>query len=213
MPPETVGPPAVPVAEGIPILVREITQRLEEKSPLTVAVAGPACGGKSSRVVEPLVEGLNEGVSLVEVDRYYFGRQFMEDAAAQSRGLNWHHPDAVDLQLVAHHIDLLKRGISIDHPVYDFATGETPYYKEVHSRSVIVVDGMFSLHANLRAQIDFGVYLEVSLDEQLKRRVNQNTSRGGPIYEVTRYAETIALPMFKEHIAPTRESADLVLTN
>ena len=185
--------------------------------PLVIAIAGPSGSGKSL-FAETLCDELRNdaphlGVVLMKEDAYYRdqGHMALEDRA----GVNYDHPDAIEQDLLAKHLQQLSDGHSINSPLYDYT---------VHSRQsetlpvapapVIIVEGILLLtHAGLRDVFDIKFYMDTPLDICLLRRMARDVQeRGRSLDSVTQQYQETVRPMYHEFIRPSVRYADMVIT-
>ncbi|MEX2180763.1 MAG: uridine kinase [Gemmatimonadaceae bacterium] len=180
--------------------------------PLIIGIAGGSGSGKSTvakRIAESL-PGLR--VAFIDMDAYYRDRP--ELTLAERRVVNWDHPDAFDLQLLADHLGELAAGRPIDKPVYDFVTHlRAPTPERVEPADVIVVDGILLLvDARIRDHCDVKVFVETDADIRLIRRIRRDMAvRGRPLEEILdQYLNTVQ-PMHLQFVEPSKRYADLII--
>ncbi len=91
-----------------------------------VAIAGGTASGKTTLARDLLRLGGEDLVQIVPLDAYYRcnGHLPLEQRAA----VNYDHPLAFEISVLAQQLAVLSRGEVVDIPVYDFAT---------HSRSAV----------------------------------------------------------------------------
>ena len=82
-----------------------------------VAVVGASGSGKST-VVERLKADPQLSLSVIQVDHYY--RDLSHLTYEQRDGVNFDHPDAIEYEALRKDLQALKRGQSVDAPIYDF---------------------------------------------------------------------------------------------
>ena len=82
--------------------------------PLIIGIAGGSGSGKST-VARKIADSITPAsVAFIDMDAYY--RNHVELTLDERRHLNWDHPDAFDLDLLAQHLDALAFQIA-DQPV------------------------------------------------------------------------------------------------
>mgnify|MGYP002625008771 CR=1 FL=1 len=108
-------------------------------SAFVIGVAGGSGSGKTT-VARRLVEELGrENVALMEQDCYYRDQRHLD--ASERAKVNYDHPDALELELLADHIDALRRGEAVDKPRYDFERHvRADESDRVEPRPIIVVE-------------------------------------------------------------------------
>ncbi|MFO0673422.1 MAG: zeta toxin family protein [Polyangiaceae bacterium] len=87
--------------------------------PLVLGIAGGSGSGKTT-IARSLIESLVHGQGiLLEQDHYYRPQTHLPPNLRET--VNYDHPDSLELDLLASHIDELRAGRSIERPIYDFA--------------------------------------------------------------------------------------------
>ena len=84
---------------------------------LVIGIAGGTGSGKTT-LMNRLIERFGAEVSILSHDNYY--KRHDELSYEQRCLLNYDEPDALETDLMARHLDRLRRGESIQCPVYDF---------------------------------------------------------------------------------------------
>ena len=85
-----------------------------------LAIAGGSGSGKST-LARALSASLGQSrIAVLPVDAYY--RDLSHVSPEDREAVNFDHPDALDLELFAHHVADLREGRSIACPTYDFTT-------------------------------------------------------------------------------------------
>jgi uridine kinase len=180
--------------------------------PIVIGVAGGSGSGKTT-VVRTIVESLgSDQVTLLEHDRYYRerGDLRLEERAA----LNWDHPDSLETDLLVRHVLELKRGRSIDIPVYDFARYARNAERETaHPRRAIIVEGILIFtDAALRQLMDVKVFVDTDADTRFIRRLQRDTRERGRTMQsvIDQYLSTVK-PMHLDFVEPSKRYADVIL--
>lgn len=180
--------------------------------PLIIGIAGGSGSGKST-VARRVAEGLPEArVAFLDMDAYY--RNHAHLAAADRRHVNWDHPEAFDLELLARHLEALSAGQAVDKPVYDFVThARAPHAVRIEPADVIVIDGiLLFVDARVRAACDVRVYVDTDADIRLVRRIRRDMAvRGRPLEEILEQYVTTVQPMHLQFVEPSKRYADLVI--
>jgi len=181
---------------------------------LCVGLAGGSGAGKSALARELALALGPERVLLLACDAYYRDRPELDSAARAAQ--NFDHPAALETELLAAQLDLLRAGRAVDVPSYDFALhrrrGET---LRAEPREIVVVDGLLVLcDAALRARFDLSVFVAAPERLRLERRLARDVGERGRSAESVRaqLAATVQ-PMHAAFVEPSRAYADLVLAN
>lgn len=181
---------------------------------LTLGIAGGTGSGKST-VVEQILNELPVGeVSILSQDSYY--KQNDHLTYEERCDINFDHPNAIDFELLKQHLRELKRGNSIEQPVYSFEThNRLPDTLITHPKKVVIIEGILIFtEKSLRDLFDIKVYVHADSDERLIRRLKRDMKeRGRDLNEVLdRYQRTLK-PMHEEFIEPTKSYADIIIPN
>jgi uridine kinase len=181
---------------------------------LIIGIAGGTGCGKTT-VVNTILNELPEGeVGVISQDSYYKDTSHL--SYDERVKINFDHPRSIDFELLEEHLKELKKGNSIDQPVYSFVkhnrTGDTISTKP---RKVMIVEGILILtNPEIRELFDIKIFVHADSDERLIRRLKRDiTERGRDINEVlTRYQTTLK-PMHQQFIEPMKEYADIIIPN
>lgn len=179
--------------------------------PLFIGLAGGSGSGKTT-IAEEVVDRLENRVALLHHDAYY---RNMPDLDFDERTrVNWDHPSSLETELLVKHLESLRSGVAIEHPVYDFAnhlrSSETV---RVEPARVVVVEGILVLSdAQLRSELDLKIFVDTDPDVRLARRLERDISERGRSVEsvITQYFATVR-PMHLEFVEPSRRDADLII--
>lgn len=179
--------------------------------PLIIGVAGGTGSGKTTvaRHVASALSGAK--VAFLDMDAYYRDRALSHE---ELRHLNWDHPDAFDLELLATQLEQLAAGQAIEKPVYDFVSHRRKAAAQrIEPADVIVIDGILLLvEERIRTSIDIKVFVDTDADIRLVRRIRRDTiERGRPIAEILdQYISTVQ-PMHLQFVEPSKRYADLII--
>ncbi|MBQ0735604.1 uridine kinase [Aquimarina celericrescens] len=181
---------------------------------LIIGIAGGTGCGKTT-VVNQIVNELPENeVCVISQDSYYKDTSHL--TYEERVKINFDHPQSIDFELLGKHLAALRKGETIDQPVYSFV--EHNRTKETHSTKpskVIIVEGILILtNPQIRDMFDIKIYVHTDSDERLIRRLKRDIAeRGRDMDEVLdRYQNTLK-PMHQQFIDPTKEFADLIIPN
>jgi len=181
---------------------------------LIIGIAGGTGCGKTT-VVNTILNELPEGeVGVISQDSYYKDTSHL--SYEERVKINFDHPRSIDFELLESHLKELKKGNSINQPVYSFVkhnrTGDTINTKP---RKVMIVEGILILsHAEIRDLFDIKIFVHADSDERLIRRLKRDiTERGRDINEVLMRYQTTLKPMHQQFIEPMKEYADIIIPN
>ena len=179
---------------------------------LIIGIAGGTGCGKTTVVQQIMNELPADEVAVISQDSYYketTGLSYEERAR-----INFDHPHALDFQLLATHLNELRKGNAIPQPVYSFIThNRTQDILLTRPRKVIIVEGILILSdAALRELFDIKIYVHADPDERLIRRLKRDIAeRGRDMDEVLQRYQTTLKPMHEQFIEPTKAYADIII--
>ncbi|WP_179346139.1 uridine kinase [Winogradskyella ursingii] len=181
---------------------------------LIIGIAGGTGCGKTT-VVNTLLDELPEGeVGVISQDSYYKDTSHL--SYDERVKINFDHPRSIDFELLEAHLKELKKGNSVNQPVYSFIKhNRTVDVIVTQPRKVMIVEGILILsHAEIRDLFDIKIFVHADSDERLIRRLKRDISeRGRDLDEVlTRYQNTLK-PMHQQFIEPMKEYADIIIPN
>jgi uridine kinase len=179
---------------------------------LIVGIAGGSGSGKST-VARRIASSLAApDVAFIDMDAYY--RNFAHLPMEERRRINWDHPDALDIDLLVDHLALLRAGMPIEKPTYDFVTHtRAARVDRIAPGRVVVVDGILLFaDERVRAQCDVKVFVDADADIRLIRRIRRDMSeRGRPLDEIlAQYLSTVQ-PMHLQFVEPSKRYADVIV--
>ncbi|GGP01828.1 uridine kinase [Cloacibacterium rupense] len=181
---------------------------------LVIGIAGGTGSGKTT-VVNNILQQLNaEGVNVLSQDNYYHDNHHL--SLQEREALNYDHPKSIDFELLTKHVKTLKKGESIEQPLYSFVThSRTGDYVTVEPKNVLIVEGILVLtNQELLKEFDLKVFVHADSDERLIRRIRRDTQeRGRDLHEVLHRYQTTLKPMHQEFIEPSKNEADLIVPN
>ncbi len=180
------------------------------RKPLIVGIAGGSGSGKTT--IAEAVASVLTGVALIQHDSYY--RHQPQLSFEERTRVNYDHPDSLESELLIAHLQLLKSGLAIDQPRYDFTAhlraGET---RLLEPAPVLLVDGILVLaDPDLRSQLDLKIYVDTEPDVRLARRIRRDIEERGrtPSSVLEQYFATVR-PMHLEFVEPSKRYADLII--
>jgi uridine kinase len=184
---------------------------LIQDAPLLIGIAGGTGSGKTT-IAHAVAAGLApRRVAIVDADAYY--RDLSHLSLEERRRVNYDHPDALDAALLTAQMRALKKRRTIAKPHYDYTRHtRASTTSRIDPVDVILLEGIL-IYAlpGLQPLFDFKVFLEEWSDVRLIRRIERDLkTRGRTLDEILRQYQESVGPMFRAHVAPTRERADLV---
>ena len=178
---------------------------------LVIGIAGGTGSGKTT-LMKNLIQRYGDVVTVLSHDNYY---KRHDDMSYEERcKLNYDEPASLETDLMARHLEQLRRGEAIQCPVYDFT---------VHNRSeetilvvpkkVIIVEGILIFeNEELRNLMDIRIFVDTDADVRLCRRIKRDVNKRGRTLEsvLQQYQETVK-PMHEKYVEPSKKFADIVV--
>lgn len=185
---------------------------MEPSKPLIIGIAGGTGAGKTTIARTVVAELAGESVTLIEHDHYYRDRPELSlDERAQ---VNYDHPDSLESELLAVHLDALASGQAVERPNYDFVQHRrTPVTTRLEATRVIVVEGILIFaEPALRERFAVKVFVDTPSDIRLLRRIRRDMERRGRSFDDIRrqYIKTVR-PMHEAFVEPSRRYADVII--
>jgi len=179
---------------------------------IIIGIAGGSGAGKTT-VARTIAETLGEeNVAYLSQDWYYNDRSKMTMEEREKENLD--HPKAFDTKLLVSHLNLLRKGMPIEVPVYDYSIhSRAKETVRMVPRTVAIVEGILVLAIEeLRSILDFKIFVDADPDIRLIRRINRDIKERGSTYEKTieRYLSTVK-PMHEAFIEPSKKYADIIV--
>jgi len=179
---------------------------------LIIGIAGGTGSGKTT-VVRKILERLPEGeVVILPQDSYY--RDSGHLPLEERLEINFDHPDSIEFELLVRHLKDLKKGKTIEQPIYSYLTCtrsvETIPINPCH---VIIIEGILVLsNPELRKMMDLKVFVDADADDRLMRVINRDIiERGRSVNKVMERYECTVKPMHLQFIEPSKRFADLII--
>lgn len=181
---------------------------------LILGIAGGTGSGKTTVVNQILNELPSDEVTVISQDSYYKKSDHL--TYNERCNTNFDHPNAIDFDLLISHVKELKKGNSIDQPIYSFVTHNRVIDTiKTFPKKVVIIEGILIFtNKCLRDLIDIKVFVHADSDERLIRRLRRDISeRGRDLTEVLERYQSTLKPMHQEFIEPTKNFADIIIPN
>lgn len=178
---------------------------------LIIGIAGGSGSGKTT-ITERLVEAFGNQVAVIRHDDYYKAQteKPMEERVKQ----NYDCPDAFDTDLMAEHISALRKGESIDCPVYDYMVHDrSDKVRKIDPRPVLIIDGILVLaEPALRDLMDIKIFVDTDADIRILRRIRRDVHQRNRTMDsvIDQYLATVK-PMHEQYVEPSRKHADIII--
>ena len=182
-----------------------------EKEILVIGIAGGTGSGKTT-LMDNLISHFQGNVTVLSHDNYY--KRHDELTYEERTRLNYDEPAALETDLMARHLDILRNGGSIDCPVYDFsAHNRSDDTIRIDPKPVIIVEGILIFeNEELRNLMDIRIFVDTDADVRLCRRIKRDVEKRGRSLDsvLTQYQDTVK-PMHERYVEPSKKYANLVV--
>ncbi len=180
---------------------------------IMIGIAGGSGSGKST-FTNRLKKEFGDQVTVIYHDNYYKSNDGIPFEVRQKE--NYDHPDAFETELLIAHLKALRRGETVQCPVYDYAEhNRTRETTELQPSRIIIVEGILVLeNPELRSLFDIKIYVEADADERIIRRIIRDVKeRGRHVEDISAQYLTTVKPMHYLYVEPTRAQADIVINS
>ena len=178
---------------------------------LVIGIAGGTGSGKTT-LMKNLIRHFGGMVTVLSHDNYY--KRHDELPLEQRSQLNYDEPDALETDLMAYHLDLLRQGQAIDCPVYDFTNhNRSDETVRIEPNPVIIVEGILIFENQpLRELMDIRIFVDTDADVRLCRRIKRDVTKRGRTLEsvLLQYQQTVK-PMHEKYVEPSKRFAHIVV--
>jgi uridine kinase len=179
---------------------------------LVVGIAGGTGSGKTT-VVEKIIKRFHPNhVVVLPQDSYYKDNSHLPLEKRQQ--INFDHPASLEFPLLIDHIKKLRRGETIQQPIYSYITcTRSNATIPVRPADVVILEGILILaDARLRKLTDIKVYVDADADDRLGRVILRDINeRGRSVIQVLERYEKTVKPMHLQFIEPTKRYADIII--
>lgn len=174
-----------------------------------IAIAGGAATGKS--IFARFLAARLTSATILPMDQYYLDKPLKVPIEQH----NFEVPTAFDFKTFHKSLEDLKDELPVQMPQYQYTLGKRVGMKKVIPQHYLIVDGVYALmHASIRALLHYSFYLESPPDVMVSRWILKNLQerKYTPDYSIQQYFAFVR-PAFHTHVAPTRQHAQMVVTN
>jgi len=178
-----------------------------------IGIAGGSGSGKTT-FAHKVQERIGDQHSFVlSMDSYYL-TNLPSELKTQKGNTNFDHPHAFDWELLNNHLAALKRGESIELPVYNFSSNARDIETiTIVPNKIVLFEGIFTLFdKNIRKLLDIKCFLHVDSDIRFTRRLHRDVKERGRSLEsvIAQYYETVR-PMYQKYLDPQKQFADFTV--
>jgi uridine kinase len=179
---------------------------------MIIGICGGTGSGKTT-VANRILESVSaREVAFIQQDSYY--RNLKDLPLDYRNAVNFDHPDALDNDLLVHHIKKLKAGGSVELPIYDFKThtrqNETLL---IEPKPIVIIEGiLIFVDPRLLEQMDIKVFVDTPDDIRFIRRLRRDVAERGRTVDsvIEQYLATVR-PMHMQFVEPSKRCADVII--
>ena len=183
---------------------------------LVIAIAGASASGKSliaHTIFNELKTDLGKAkIAIISEDSYYKDQSHMD--MEERVKTNYDHPNSLDHELLATHLNSLIHGEAVDIPQYSYTEhNRLPETTHVNPKKVIILEGILLLtRPELRDHLHASIFMDTPLDICLLRRLKRDVAERGRTMEAVldQYRKTVR-PMYVQFIEPSKQHADIIV--
>ena len=179
---------------------------------MIIGICGGTGSGKTT-IARKIVEKIGEeNIILVEQDSYYL--DLADLPLDERRRANFDHPDAIDFDSIAEHLGTLKRGESVEMPIYDFKThtrNNSTFHLE--PKPIVIIEGILLFSdSRILELLDAKIFVDAPADIRLLRRIKRDIDeRGRTLEQVLNQYERTIRPMHQKFVKPFKKYADVII--
>jgi uridine kinase len=182
-------------------------------SKLVIGICGGSASGKTSICSDIIYRLSHHRVNIISQDNFYKPL----DPSINTDTYNFDHPDAIDFEAFYNAIDNLKKGLSMEIPIYDFKT-HNRLPDKVHiipESDVILVEGILIFNdIACRNLYDIKIFIETDSDLALMRRIIRDTNeRDRTLESIIDQYTMFVKPSYEQWVLPTKKYANIIIPN
>jgi uridine kinase len=179
---------------------------------MIIGICGGTGSGKTT-VANRILESVSASeVVFIQQDSYY--RNLKDLPLDYRRAVNFDHPDALDNDLLVHHVRRLRAGERVELPIYDFKThsrlNETIL---IEPKPIVIVEGILIFSdPRLLEQMDIKVFVDTPDDIRFIRRLRRDIAERGRTVDsvIEQYLATVR-PGHILFVEPSKRYADVII--
>ena len=179
---------------------------------MVVGIAGGTGSGKTTLAGLILESVGRDRIAFLPHDAYYRDQKHLP--LEERAKVNYDHPDSLETELLIEHIHQLRKGQTVQRPVYDFTRHNRKDQKvAVEPRQVVLVEGiLIFVEKALRDLFDMKIYVDTDSDIRFIRRLTRDIEERGRTVKsvIDQYLNTVR-PMHLEFVESSKRYADIIV--
>ena len=181
---------------------------------LIIGIYGGTGSGKTTIVNMIASHFSSNDIEIISQDSYYKDNS---DISYEDRcKLNFDHPDAIDFNLLHNHLKNLRKGKTVEQPIYDFKIhNRLKKTIQIKPKKILILEGILIMcHAEIRSIFDLKIFINANSKTRMERRIKRDIAERGRSRDevLKRYIETLK-PMHEKFIEPTKIYANYIIEN
>lgn len=180
---------------------------------IIIGIAGGSGAGKTF-LTNKLKEIFENEIEIISQDNYY--KPYYELTIEQRKMINYDLPKECDFELLINNLKLLKNNECVKELKYSFTKyTRSEDYEIKYPKKIIILEGWSILYESaLRELIDYSIYLDISNDERLKRKIIRDVAeRGRNERDIIEYVVNVSNPAHDTYVRETMKFADLIVSD
>jgi uridine kinase len=185
---------------------------LDSLPPVVIGIAGGTGSGKTTVALRVCEASPGKTIRIIHHDSYYHDNSHLP--LPERAKINYDHPSAFETTLLVEHLEALRRGETIEKPLYDYATHTRKSRTEtVDTADIIFVEGILVLEdSRLRELMDIRLYVDVDADERFIRRLRRDVKeRGRSVESVIDQYMNVVRVMHEQFVEPSKRHAHIII--
>ena len=178
---------------------------------IIIGIAGGSGSGKTT-LAKNIAEHFGDRISILRHDDYYKSQSTIPES--ERAELNYDHPGAFDTELLLSHLDMLRRGESVDSPMYDYTVHDrSDRTRSVLASEVVILEGILIFeNEDILSRLDMKIYVDTDPDVRIIRRIVRDVKKRGRTLEsvIAQYLLTVK-PMHEAFVEPSKKRADIII--
>ncbi len=179
---------------------------------LLVGIAGGASAGKTTFVKRIAKELGDDQALILPEESYYYDRSGLPEE--ERRAINFDHPDSIDFDRMALHLEALRSGKPVPH--YSYSRDECRRIESpdrLEPKRVVLVAGILVLATeSIRELLDVKIYIDADSDLRFLRRMKTKLASDPGSFEVIcEDYMTKVKPMHLRYVSASKKHADVIV--
>src|SRR3989344_3716044 len=187
---------------------------------IIIAIGGRSGSGKTN-VAKMLGQSIksdikdNQKQNLPVSSVFYISMDNFYKDTGEDANYNYDYPDAFDWEQIIMVLRRIRKNKKVNIPIYDYIhSKQSGEYISYEPCSVVIFEGILSLHEKITNLFDICVYIDADSDICLWRRIERDVAeRGRTINSCGKQFFYVTKKGANEYIIPTKKNADFIIAN